>query len=144
MRNGDSVEQLEEIQARFEEMTPRIHADGGFQTGVAQMELEEGDDSYPYFPFVYLATDETEGKEMPSRYIYVIKTGDDAFHVRLAGMAVLLGVGVPAKWWPTDVSAAELDEVILHLWELWFSLNEAYRAEIESYKKLLNPPNMPL
>ena len=124
-----SFEQLEESKARFSGLTPRLHRDARFM--VQWLVSAKG----VYVPMVSLS--EYAGDEILSRYISVIKVRQDKFRLVCVGFFILVGVGIPAKYWPHDVTSAELDETIIKMLEAWIAI----RTHVSEQLKRLRGPD---
>lgn len=109
-------EQAEEALARFVEMTPGLQADLRLSCGVYLSAAGS------YVPFIYKKGAHVNNRGLPDRYVYVIPDGDK-FKLQLHDMVIIVGIGIPAKVWPFPVSAEQLSEIVIRVWDNWFSLS---------------------
>ncbi|HLD51001.1 hypothetical protein A3K34_02295 [candidate division WWE3 bacterium RIFOXYC1_FULL_40_10] len=113
-------EQAEETLQRFIHLTPRLQKNPLFRTGVYLSQTGA------YVPFVYLKADEQEDgdKNLPPKYVYVVQV-DDTYVVKMEGMVVLVGAGIPTKWLPNRALESDLDPLIQWVWDQWFIIGTA-------------------
>lgn len=107
-------EQADETLDRFIKLIPELKDDNRLTAGVGMME------NGVYVPYVCLKQQEVEG-EMPPFYVMVLKHGE-AFTLSLVNMIIIVGIGIPIKVWPYEVTAQNLWETIQTIWEHWFNL----------------------
>lgn len=87
-----------------------------------------------YVPIVFKRGETTDGRGRPTHYVEVRKVDADLFHVRFETMPILVGVGIPAAWWPVSVSTADLDQVILNVFETRENLENALASELVRWR----------
>lgn len=121
--------QSEEMLLRLKALLPQTASDARFVLCLATVEEN-------IIPVVYLREDDTEGEVMPDRYLLILKKAEDKYSLKLQGFFNTTHFVFPVAWWPHHVQGAELDHLVIEIFEGWIKTCETINQEV---KRLSGP-----